>query len=177
MAVRHRFTVEELSALAGLHPATRWELLEGEVYEMAPIGSEHAGLLDWLLAALAHKVLGQVQLRVQSPLLLSQDSLPQPDLLLLKPRADFYTRAHPRAEDVLLLVEVGLSSLEFDRQVKLPLYARHGIPEVWLAGPAGLEVFREPKGGLYRLHRLVAKGEPIAPLLLPSVELLYDPPL
>lgn len=177
MAVRHRFTVEEVLALADLRPETRWELLAGEVYEMAPFSSAHAGRLDWLLHLLAGRVLGRAHLRVQSPLYLSPESLPIPDLLLLKPREDFYTGAHPTPEAVLLLVEVSLSSSPFDREVKLPLYARHGVREVWLWEREGLLVHREPKEGAYRQRLLVAKGERITPLLLPEVEILWEPPL
>ncbi|MFN4071129.1 MAG: Uma2 family endonuclease [Thermus caldifontis] len=177
MAVRHRFKVEEVLALSALSPEARLELLEGEVYEMAPISSQHAGLLDWLLQTLASRTLGQVHIRVQSPLYLSPENLPVPDLLLLKPRKDFYTQSHPTPQEVLLLVEVSFSSYTFDREVKLPLYARHGVPEVWLWGREHLEVYRPPQGGDY-LHRLVVKrGERVAPFLLPEVEILWDPPL
>ncbi|WP_201738483.1 Uma2 family endonuclease [Thermus thermamylovorans] len=78
MAVRHRFTVEEVLALADLRPETRWELLAGEVYEMAPFSSAHAGRLDWLLHLLAGRVLGRAHLRVQNPLYLSPESPPIP---------------------------------------------------------------------------------------------------
>ncbi|MDM7325228.1 MAG: Uma2 family endonuclease [Thermus sp.] len=177
MAVRHRFKVEEVSALSAMLPETRLELLEGEVYEMAPISSEHAGLLDWLLQALASRTLGQAHIRVQSPLYLSQENLPLPDLLLLKPREDFYTQSHPTPKEVLLLVEVSFSTHAFDRGVKLPLYARHGVPEVWLWEPEGLEVHREPQETTYRHRFLVERGERIAPLLLPRAEILWTPPL
>ncbi|WP_234554292.1 Uma2 family endonuclease [Thermus caliditerrae] len=177
MAVRHRFKVEEVLALSALEPEARLELLEGEVYEMAPISNEHAGLLDWLLQTLATRTLGQAHIRVQSPLYLSQESLPIPDLLLLKPREDFYTQSHPTPQEVLLLVEVGFSSYAYDRGVKLPLYARHGVPEVWLWGQEGLEVYREPQETAYRHRLLGKKGERIAPLLLPQAEILWSPPL
>ena len=175
--VRHRFRVEEVEALGALHPEPRLELLDGEVYEMAPPSSAHAGLLDWLLHALAPKVAGLAQLRVQSPLRLSEESLPLPDLLLLRPREDFYTQAHPGPEDVLLLGEVSLPTEAWDREKKLPLYAQAGLPEVWLLTREGLEVHRNPEGGRFRQRFLLAEGETIAPLLLPQAELLFQPPL
>lgn len=175
--VRHRFRVEEVLALASLHPEARLELLDGEVYEMAPPSSQHAGLLDWLLHALAPKVQGLAQIRVQSPLYLSPHSLPLPNLLLLRPREDFYTQDHPRPKDVLLLVEVSLSTEAWDREKKLPLYAEAGVPEVWLLTHKALQVFRRPEGRVYGESFAVARGERVAPLLLPQAELLYHPPL
>jgi Uma2 family endonuclease len=209
--VRHRFRVEEVLALASLHPEARLELLDGEVYEMTPPSSQHAGLLsartlvsqhgvpklglwkgfsgaptaanaavgylDWLLHALAPKVQGLAQIRVQSPLYLSPHSLPLPDLLLLRPREDFYTQDHPRPKDVLLLVEVSLSTEAWDREKKLPLYAEAGVPEVWLLTHKALQVFRRPEGRVYGESFAVARGERVAPLLLPQAELLYHPPL
>jgi len=157
--VRHRFRVEEVEALGALHPEPRLELLDGEVYEMAPPSSAHAGLLDWLLHALAPKVAGLAQLRVQSPLRLSEERLPLPDLLLLRPR------------------EVSLPTEAWDREKKLPLYAQAGLPEVWLLTREGLEVHRNPEGGRFRQRFLLAEGETIAPLLLPQAELLFQPPL
>ncbi len=79
---------------------------------------------------------------VQNPVRLSQFSEPQPDLALLRRRDDFYRERHPRADDVLLIVEVAASSLRFDRKKKLPLYARHGIPEIWLVDLGGRRLVR-----------------------------------
>lgn len=151
--VRHRFRVEALQAL---HPEPRLELLEGEVYEMAPPSSEDAGLLDGLLSALTPKAAGRAQLRGQNPLRLSEESLPLADLLL-KPREDFYT-------------EVSLSTAGWE---KLPLYAQAGLPKVWLLTREGLEVHREPEEGRFPATR----GERVAPLLLPEAERLFRPPL
>jgi Uma2 family endonuclease len=144
----------------------------------APTAANAAvGYLDWLLHALAPKVQGLAQIRVQSPLYLSPHSLPLPDLLLLRPREDFYTQDHPRPKDVLLLVEVSLSTEAWDREKKLPLYAEAGVPEVWLLTHKALQVFRRPEGRVYGESFAVARGERVAPLLLPQAELLYHPPL
>ena len=112
----------------------RLELLEGEIVEMAPIGSRHQSVVDRLTRLFSNRVGDAAVVRVQGPVRLGDDSEPQPDLLLLRRRADFYATAHPGPEDVLLLVEVPDTSTEYDREVKLPLYARHGIAEVWLVG-------------------------------------------
>ncbi|GGN03270.1 hypothetical protein GCM10007092_17100 [Thermus composti] len=118
----------------------------------------------------------RVLVYVQNPILLSPHSLPQPDLALLKPRPDFYRSGLPRPEDVLLVVEVSLSTRELDQKVKLPLYAGAGIPEVWLVGEETLEVYRKPKGGHYRLRLLLEAGEEVVPLGLEGPPFPFNPP-
>lgn len=130
-----RFNVEEYHRLAEvgiLGEDDRVELIEGALLEMSPIGSRHAGIVTKLHRLLERRVGDAAIVWEQNPIILGDGSEPQPDLVLLQPRADFYTGAHPRAADVLLVVEVADTSLTYDREVKLPLYARHGIPEAWL---------------------------------------------
>ena len=120
----------------------------------------------------------QAIVRVQSPVVLEDHSEPQPDLILLRPRADYYLNEHPRAQDVLLLIEVSDSTAEFDRKTKVPLYARHGIPEVWLVmGPRRrhVEIYRDPQPerGAYRT-RVQAREGVLTPILLPGVEIRLD---
>jgi len=175
--IRHRLSLEEFQALLEKAPeGVRLELLDGEVYEMAPIGSEHAGLVTYLAKRLELYYGDRALVYVQNPLLLSPTSLPQPDLALLRPREDFYRTRLPQPEDVLLLVEVSPSTRELDEGVKLPLYAQAGIPEVWLVGTDTLEVHREPKGSRYRLRLLLELGEAVAPLLLGDPPFPFDPP-
>ena len=136
-----------------LAPDARVELIDGEIIDMAPPGSSHAGTVDYLLDVLGTAIKGKATVRVQNPVRLSQYSEPQPDLALLRPRADFYRADHPRAQDVLLIVEVAASSLRFDRRKKVPLYARHAVPEVWLVdlGRERLVRYRSPERGTYSL--------------------------
>jgi Uma2 family endonuclease len=132
---RHRLTVEQYHRMgeAGVFaPGARVELIDGELVDMAPIGTRHASVVKRLNAALSAATQGKAIVAVQDPLRLSDDSEPEPDLMLLRPRADFYASAHPGPSDVLLLIEVADSSLEYDRSIKLPLYAHHGVAEVWL---------------------------------------------
>lgn len=143
----HRLTVDEYYRMAevGLlaHDA-RVELIEGEIIDMAPIGSRHAEVVD-RLGRYLHEAAGKLAtVGVQRPIRLSHLSEPQPDLVLMQPRS--YADAHPTPADVLLLIEVSDSTLRFDRETKIPLYARHGIAEVWLADVATprLHVFRRP---------------------------------
>jgi Uma2 family endonuclease len=132
---RHRITVDQYYRMgeAGVFaPDARVELIDGEVVDMAPIGTRHASAVKRLNAALSAAAQGRAIVAVQDPLRLSNDSEPEPDLMLLQPRADFYADAHPGPSDVLLLIEIADSSLEYDRSIKVPLYARHGVAEVWL---------------------------------------------
>jgi Uma2 family endonuclease len=132
---RHRLTVEEYYRMAEagvLAPDAQVELIEGEVVDMAPMKSRHASVVGRLLALLQKAAGDQALVWCQLPLHLDARSEPEPDLMLLRPRADFFAQAHPTADDVLLLIEVSDSTLSYDRGVKLPLYAKHGVAEVWI---------------------------------------------
>lgn len=130
--IRHRLSLEEFQALLEKAPeGLRLELLDGEVYEMAPIGSGHASLVTYLAKQLERLYGDRALVYVQNPLRLSPHSLPQPDLALLRPREDFYRERLPEAGDTLLVVEVSFSPREMDLK-KLALYAQGGVPEVWL---------------------------------------------
>jgi Uma2 family endonuclease len=151
---KHRINVDEYYRMAevGLlaHDA-RVELIDGEVIDMVPIGSRHAGIVSALNRMLGVAVGARALVTVQQPVRLSERSEPQPDIALVKPRADFYSTAHPGPSDVLLLVEVSDTTLRYDRDVKLPLYASHGIPEVWLIDLNAKQLIRArlPVGNRY----------------------------
>lgn len=150
----HRLTVEDYYRMAEagiLGPDDRVELIEGEIIDMAPTGSLHAGEVDELASLLRAAVDERAILRIQGPVSLGRYSQPEPDILLLRPRADYYRSAHPAPADVLLLVEIAVTSLHYDREVKLPLYARHGVTEVWLleAENRQLTRYRNPRDGAY----------------------------
>lgn len=151
---RHRLTVEAYyrMAEAGIFaPEDRVELIEGEVIDMAPQKSRHASVVTELLNRFVLAAGANARVACQVPLRLSARSEPEPDLMLLRPREDRYAGAHPTPADVLLLVEVGDSSARYDREVKLPLYARHGVAEVWLVDLEAnrLRFFRQWQGGEY----------------------------
>lgn len=161
-----------------LDPEARLELIEGELFEMAPIGSFHAGIVRILAEKLRLGAGNAALVDSQNPVVLDDHSEPQPDLVLLRPRADYYLNEHPRAQDVLLLIEVSDSTAQFDRKTKVPLYARHGIPEVWLVmGPRRrhVEIYRDPQPerGAYRT-RVQAREGVLTPILLPGVEIRLD---
>jgi Uma2 family endonuclease len=169
----HRWTVEEFHQMASaglLDETDRVELIEGEMIDMAPIGSKHAYLVDKLAQVLTRKC-GSQLVRVQNPIRMGERSEPQPDIAVVKGRN--YMEAHPTAVDVLLVVEVSDSTLEYDRDIKLGLYARHGIPEVWLLDVNAREitVYREPAEGQYRLIRKPTAAESVSPMLVPAVSI------
>ncbi len=166
--VRHRFSVEEYQRMGQVgifSEDDRVELIEGEIVEMTPIGSRHAACVKRLNSLFTSRLGERAIVSVQDPLSIGARSEPQPDLMLLKPRPDFYAHAHPEPKDVLLIVEVADTSLEYDRKVKIPLYARALIPEVWLVdlNTSSVEVHRDPSPqGFQRIYQ-VRRGESLAP--------------
>jgi hypothetical protein len=177
---RRRFTIEEYHRMgeAGiLSDDERVELIEGEIVEMTSIGVPQAATVDRLNHLFTSRLAGRVIVRVQGPIVLpAQDSEPQPDVTLLRPRDDFYARAHPAPDDVLLVVEVMDTSVERDGRVKLPLYARAGIPETWLVhlGANHVEVHRAPTAEGYRQARVIRPGGPLAVGAFPDVGVSMD---
>ena len=175
----HRFTVDDYHRMidAGILTTNdRVELIRGEIVEMAPIGPRHAGCVSaltyWLITAAGDRA----QLRPQLPVTLPPESEPEPDIVLVCSRADFYRSAHPEAEDVLLVVEVSESSLRYDRRVTVPLYAEQGIREVWIVdlGGAAIEVYREPTAAGFRIVEHLTRGSSISPSALPDIVLSVD---
>ena len=161
----YRLSVEEYEHLAELwHGDERVELLNGEIYTMAPIGDEHVFALLVLQRRL-ETFRERALLSVQNPLRF-EHSEPQPDLVLLELPLERYAERLPQAEDVLLLVEVSKSTLEYDRTKKLPVYARAGIPEVWIRNLVDdqLEVYRNPQGERYTSLATYTKGQEVTPL-------------
>lgn len=174
---RRRFTVQQYERMveAGvIRPDERVELLDGEVVEMPPIGPPHASRVDRCTTFLSRALGTGVILRVQSPLVLSDVSMPEPDVTVLRQRDDFYATRHPTVDDVLLLIEVGDTSARFDREVKLPLYAAAAVPEVWLLDVTAraIAVFRDPAAGSYQSTATARPGDMLRPGLVPEAAVL-----
>ncbi len=173
---KRRFTVDEYHRMAeaGIFSEDESvELLEGEIVEMTPISSRHAAAVD-RLAHLLNRGLGENAIvRVQGPIRLGETSEPQPDLALLRPRPDFYAAGHPRPEDVFLLVEVADTSATSDRAVKVPLYARAGIEEVWLVDlqKKTIEVYRQPSQAGYEQVLHLSGNDSLSPQAFPALKL------
>ncbi len=176
---KRRFTVEEYYRMAEagiLSEDDRVELIDGEVVPMPAIGSRHAACVSRLNRLLSGQTAGQAILRVQDPVRLGTDSEPQPDLALLRPREDFYASGHPGPGDTLLVIEVAESSAEYDQTIKVPLYARAGITEVWLVdlGLEIVEVRRGPSARGYRVVRKASRGDLLSVEALPGVTVPVD---
>lgn len=156
-----------------LTPADRVELLAGEIYEAAAIGSPHAACVNRLTRWFATRVGERALVSVQNPVELSELSEPEPDLTLLAPRESFYADRHPGPAEVLLLIEVSDVSYDLDRRVKLPLYAEAGVREVWLIAleRRAVEVYREPEGRDYRWSGSFGNGDSVSPVALPDLRL------
>jgi Uma2 family endonuclease len=151
---RRRFTVDEYYRIAEAGILTsddRVELLDGEIIDMVPIGSQHAAHVAKLDRLISSSLGDRAIVWIQNPIRLDRFSEPEPDIALLRPRDDFYASAHPGPDDVFLIIEVADSSLEFDRANKVPLYAEHGIPSVWLLNlqDEAIECFGQPRDGEY----------------------------
>lgn len=152
------------------------ELIEGEIIEMSPIGSRHAACVRRLGSHLT-RLLAQIGIvSVQNPVRLNEYSEPEPDVALLKPRDDFYAQAHPTPEDILLVIEVADTSVDYDRGIKVPLYAEAGIAEAWLANlPKNIiEVYTEPLNGSYQKCQKVKRGEKLISQTIGSLTLDVD---
>ena len=171
---KHPISAEEYLRMgeAGVFaPEARLELIEGEIIEMAPIGSPHAGLVTKLTEMFVQRGAGRAVVYAQNPVIISDRSVPQPDLALLKRRADYYSGSHPKVSDILLVVEVADTTLKFDLRTKAPLYARCGIAEVWVIDVNGrlVHVFREPREAGYQATSSAAAGQSVACAALPEV--------
>ena len=171
---RRRFTVDEYHRMAEVgifHPDERVELIEGEIVQMAPIGPRHAGCVINVNRLFVTRLGDRAVVSPQNPVVIQPRSEPQPDLLLLRPRAVSYSREHPTPEDVLLAVEVADTTARFDRLVKSRLYARAGIREFWLflTLEAIVEVYRAPGSDAYTSVTEHGAGQMLSPLAFADV--------
>ncbi|MEL6717484.1 MAG: Uma2 family endonuclease [Bacteroidota bacterium] len=141
----------------------RVELIHGEIIEMSPIKSFHASHVMRINHFLSNIVDEEVIVNVQNPILIPDYSEPEPDIALLKWDDDFYYEKHPQPADVILLIEVADSSLEYDQNIKLPLYATAQIPECWIINlrEKQIEVYQHPKNGLYKQRNIVQAQDEI----------------
>jgi Uma2 family endonuclease len=173
---RHSFTVAEYQRMGQVgifSEDDRVELVCGEIIEMSPIGEPHAACVGRLTQETILMLLRSAIVWVQNPVVLDGYSEPQPDVAVLRPRADFYGQAHPGPEDVLLVIEVSDTTLGYDRKIKVPLYARSGIPETWIVNlpEERIEVYADPAGGIYQAINSYSRGEEVQSHTLASLRL------
>ncbi len=176
---RHLFTVEDYHRMADAGVLTeddRVELLNGEILEMPPISSYHASCVKRLSKLFNSRLGRRAIVSIQDPILVDDLSEPEPDVALLRPQEDYYAEAHPAPEDVLLLVEVAYTALPFDRDTKLPIYARSGIAETWLVdlNEECIYVYANPAPQGYREMRTYWRGDVLAADAFPDVTFLVD---
>lgn len=176
---RRWFTVSEYNRMteAGiLTEDDRVELIEGEIVEMRPIGSRHAASVNRLNMLLGGQVGQSYIVSVQNPIIVGDYSEPEPDLAVLRWRKDFYAQELPRPADVLLVIEVADTSVEVDRNVKIPLYARAEIPVIILVNlPKELiEIYSEPAHGQYQSVEIFRRGDLFQLDALPLLNLKVD---
>ena len=179
MAERKRFSVDDYYRMAEegiLSERERVELIDGEVLVMSPIGSRHAACVTRANQELVRGAGGSALVRPGNPVRLDAFNEPQPDFTLVRPRADLYESSHPGPSDVILVVEISDSSLEYDRGVKAALYARWGLVEYWVAdlNAQRLWIYSSPDNGTYRTVEERRRGDKVAPRLLPACLIPVD---
>ncbi|MBI2864383.1 MAG: Uma2 family endonuclease [Chloroflexi bacterium] len=167
--VRWQFTVDDYHRMAQagiLGEDDRVELIEGEVVKMTPIGRRHASCVIRTNETFVKAFNDVAAISVQNPVVLDQYTEPQPDFALLRRQPDFYASRLPTPADVYLLVEISDKTVEADRRVKVPLYAKSHVTEVWLVDveQETITVYRDPSPDGYRTARVARRGEHIAPL-------------
>jgi len=175
---RHKLDVDDYRRIADagiLGEGDRVELIDGELIDMAPIDQGHAAIVNALNRALALACGERALVSPQNPVRLDRLNEPQPDFAVFRPRADFYrARDRPGPADVLLLIEVADSSVQFDRAVKLPMYA--GIAEVWIIDLKRrvLDVYLNPTGDGYRETATHQPGDTVTLALAPMIKVPLD---
>jgi Uma2 family endonuclease len=176
---RRLFTVHDYHRMVSagiLFEDDRVELIRGEILTMSPIGPPHNGAVLRASNGLFPIVGTRAIVGVQGSICLDDWDEPQPDIFLLRPRDDFYTTQHARPSDILLIIEIADSSLDYDRTVKVSLYAETGVPEYWVADIINdcVWAYSEARDKAYRSIREFHRGESIVPELLPDYRVPID---
>jgi Uma2 family endonuclease len=173
--ITHKFNVEQYQQMGKaeiFHPEARVELIDGEIVIMSPIGLKHSVTINRLTRFLVQNIGNQGIVSVKNSFRIPEYSEPEPDILILKPRDDFYAEKFPLPEDILLIIEVADSSLRYDRTTKLALYAEQNIPEYWIANLERdiVEIYRQPLNKSYLKQTLIDNSHlSFAPLSFPKV--------
>ncbi len=176
--MRLRFTVDQyyrMIELGMLKDYEKAEIIEGELIKKMPIGDRHAAIVDFLTRFFVNNVSDDVLVRIQNPIRLSDYDEPEPDVTLADLRK-YNGKRHPQPSEIILIVEVSDSTLKYDRDVKLALYAGAEIPEVWIVNLPNnvIEVHQKPSVGIYQLTKIFKRGETIASEVLPDLSIAAD---
>lgn len=167
----YNFSVEAYHKMAEtgvLKPTDRVELIEGKIITMSPMKSSHAACVDRLGDILKHIISIKVNVRQEKAITLGTHSEPEPDIAIVKFREDYYEDAHPQPKDILVLIEVSLTTQKYDRATKLPLYASYGIPETWIVDlkEKVIEVHEKPEGDKYTSKKTFKQTDSIETQLI-----------
>ena len=178
LMTKRRFSVKEFIKMAEagiLYEDDRLELLDGEIIQMAAIGSYHAACVDTLNERFVLATQGIAIVRPQNPLKMSDDTLLEPDMVIARPHENRYRETYPTPEDTLLIIEVSDSTINYDANVKIPRYASGGAPEVWQVNLQHdlIDSHSDPDtaSGRYRNVRRFLRGQTITPTMLPNATL------
>jgi Uma2 family endonuclease len=171
---RKLFTVEEYDRMVEVGILTKYdrvELIEGDILEMSPIGDRHLACTDRANMLFAPRLLGKAIVRIQGSIRLSDNTQPQPDIILLNPRQDFYAKGGAVTKDALLVIEVAETSFHYDRGRKLAIYAKYGVHEVWIEdlNTDTLLVFRDRHPDGYAISLVLHSGDEVSPLAFPDM--------
>ena len=181
-----RYSVSEYYRMGeeGILPEDeRVELIDGVIIQMSPKGTRHSVVTSQIVASFYELgIEGKALLRVQEPIILTDYTEPEPDVALVKTRERaYYLETHPRPDDVLLLIEVADTSLDYDKEIKLPRYATSEVEEVWIVNLVDniIEVYREPLlladgTAVYRTQIDFIKGDTLTPQSVPSLKIAVD---
>lgn len=176
--VHHRFSLEDYhrmiaSGIIGEDDPV--ELIRGEIVSKMPVGQLHVAVVNRLTQLWVNQLMGAAIVSVQNPIVLP-DSEPEPDIAILDPRVDYYASAKPTSVSVRVLIEVADTSLEYDREIKLPLYAQGAIADFWIVNLSNsvVEVYRQPNGSAYDRIVHFKRGELISPQAFPKIVLPVD---
>lgn len=169
-----KFTIDKYEKMIDcgiLTEQDKVELIKGEIIEMSPIGLKHIATVIRLTNILPSLFGEKTLISVQNSIQLNDDSQPEPDVVCLKNRSDFYETKRPTPEDILLLIEVSDSSLKYDQEIKLPLYAESGVNEVWLVNLNNdtLEVYKKPHNKTYQQEEILSKKDQVSCLAFPQL--------
>lgn len=176
---KKRFTVDEYCRMgeAGIfHPEARLELIEGEIIEMSPVGDPHIGCVNRANALFSSRLAGKVIVSVQNPVRLSRYTEPQPDIVLARPRTDYYAGRRIFPADIFLVIEVSDTTVRYDRNRKMPLYAKSGVPELWIENLQEnvILVYRNPGPETFETSSVFRRGESISPAAFPEIVFKVD---
>jgi Uma2 family endonuclease len=172
----HLFTVDDYYRMAEvgvLKEDCRVELIDGVIFDIPPIGPEHASSVERACEQLRASFGPGVQVRCQNPVRLGPRAEPEPDVAVVRRRADYYRSGHPTPEDVLLLMEIADSTLAHDRDTKAPMYAAAGIVEYWLVNLVVGEiwVYRDPSQDGFGTMQVLRRDDLIRPISFPDIEI------